>query len=183
METDGYQTIASEIKYRGAIIDVKQDVIVLPNGKRAMREIVLRGRAAAVLPVDGDGNVVLVRQYRHSVGKVVYEIPAGMMEDGEDDPRECAARELKEETGYAAGRLEFMMTMHAAIGFCTEAVHIYEAGCLTAGETDPDDEEFIETAKFSVAEAIEMIRGGEITDGKTIAALLMHAHENKILID
>ena len=168
-----YETMESAIVYEGAIVDVKRDRIALPNGGTALREIVLRGEAAAILPVDSDGRVVLVRQYRHAVGKIVTEIPAGMLDAGED-PRECAIRELREETGLTASRVDPLFKMNSAIGFCSEAIYIYEARGLTSGETDPDDEEFIEVVKLPLDEAVGMIFAGEITDGKTIAALLAY---------
>lgn len=169
-----YETVESKITYNGAIIDVKQDLIRLPNGKNAKREIVLRGEAAGVLPVLEDGSVVLIKQYRHSVEGFVLEIPAGMLDSKNEEPRSCAIRELEEETGYKAEKIEPLFKMHSSIGFCTEAIYIYLASGLTKGETDFDDEEFIETVKIPLNEAIEKIHSGEITDSKTIAALFAH---------
>ena len=170
-----YEVTDSEITYRGKIVDVIVDTIVLPNGRTARREIVLRGEAAAVLPVDGDDKVYLARQYRHSLGQMTLEIPAGMVETNES-PEECARRELTEETGLMAGRIIFMMKLHGAIGFSDEAIHIYAAEDLQKGDTDFDDEEFITVETYPLNEAIELIRTGAITDGKTIAALYAYAY-------
>ena len=175
-----YETIESKITYQGYIVDIKQDLIMLPDGNTAGREIVIRGEAAAVLPVLDNGDVILIRQYRHSVEKTVIEIPAGMMDDGDLNPMECALRELKEETGYTAGHINLLMKMHTTIGFCTEAIYIYEAGGLTKGETDFDDEEFIEIIKMPLDEAIGMIYSGGITDSKAIAALLATSHRRAL---
>jgi len=170
-----YEVTDSEITYRGKIVDVIVDTIVLPNGRTARREIVLRGEAAAVLPVDSGGNVYLARQYRHSLGQMTLEIPAGMVETNES-PEECARRELTEETGLMAGRIIFMMKLHGAIGFSDEAIHIYAAEDLQKGDTDFDDEEFITVETYPLNEAIELIRTGAITDGKTSAALYAYAY-------
>ena len=175
---DPYETLDSVITHRGAIVDVKLDTITLPDGKRAKRETVLRGEAAAVLPVDSDGNAVLVKQYRHSVGKTVIEIPAGVVDSNDADPKHCALRELREETGYSAGGINHITSMHTAIGFCNEVVHIYEAWDLTPGETDFDEGEFIEIVKIPVDDAVAMIFTGEITDSKTIAALLAYGRRD-----
>ena len=166
-----YEIIASEITHRGEIVDVKSDTVVLPNGKKTRREIVLRVNASAVLPVDESGCVYLVRQYRHALEQMTLEIPAGVMDAGETDPRACAIRELKEETGFTAEKVEFMMKMHGAIGFCNEALFIYFAEGLVQGETHFDEEEFITVEKYFLDDAISLIASGEITDGKTMAAL------------
>ena len=169
-----YEVIKSETTYRGKIVDVTVDIISLPDGRRAEREIVRRGAASAVLPVDADGNVYLVRQYRHSMAKLCLEAPAGVMDPGETDPEACARRELTEETGFAAGRLIKLTDMVSAIGFSDEILHIYAAEDLIAGETDFDDEEFITVEKYPLNDAIDMIHSGEIFDSKTIAALLLY---------
>ena len=170
-----YEVIDSEITYRGKIVDVKMDTIVLPNGRKARREIVLRGEAAAVLPVDENGNVYLVRQYRHALKQMTLEVPAGMI-NADETPAACAGRELTEETGLTAGRIVFMMKLHGAIGFSDETIHIYAAEDLLKGDTDFDDEEFITVESYPLDDAIGMIRSGAITDGKTIAALYAYAY-------
>ena len=174
-----YETIKSSITYRGQIVDVKQDIIALPNGNSACREVVIRGPAAAILPVDDNGNVILVRQYRHPITKMSLEIPAGVLDEGESDPKSCAIRELEEETGLKAGSVNFLMKIHTTIGFCTEEIYIYLARGLTEGQTCYDDEEFIEIEKYTLHEAVSKIFSGEITDSKTIAALLAYISHTK----
>ena len=175
-----YEVIESELTHKGLISDVRVDTITLPDGKRASRETVVRGSAAAVLPVDDNGDLILIKQYRHSIKGFAIEIPAGMTDASDESPLMCAARELKEETGYTANKIEFLFKMHSAIGFSNEVVYVYEATGLTAGETDFDEGEFIETYKVTSDEAVRMISTGEITDSKTIAAVL--AHRVKLIV-
>ena len=118
--------VKSEEVFKGKIIDVYHDTISLPDGRTALREIIKRGSAAAIVPVDSDGNIILVKQYRHPVGDCVLEIPAGMIEDGED-PLVCAKRELQEETSFKTDDLKFLTKMYSAIGFCDEQIYIYLA--------------------------------------------------------
>ena len=167
-----YEIIESKITYRGKIIDVKQDTITLPDGRQAMREIILKGDAAAIIPIDSDNNVIFVKQYRHAIEQMSIEIPAGVLDDGESDPRACAIRELEEETGLKAGHVEFLMKMHPGIGCLDETIYIYAARELSAGQTNYDADEFIEIVKYPLQKAIEMVFSGEITDSKSIAALL-----------
>ena len=138
-----YELKNSRTEFEGHICSVKIDEIVLPNGKTAKREIVVRGNAAAVVPVDNDGKIILIRQYRHATGKEVLEIPAGMLEDNED-PELCAVRELEEETAYKAGKITKICSMYASIGFCTEILYLYIAEDLSEGKLNLDPEEFIE---------------------------------------
>ncbi|MBS5793852.1 MAG: NUDIX hydrolase [Lachnospirales bacterium] len=166
-----YEIINSQVAFNGKIIDVKVDTISLPDGKTTKREVVVRGDATAIVPIDEKGNVILVEQYRHPVGDMVLEVPAGMLEDGED-PKDCAIRELEEETSFIANELIHMTTMYPTVGFCTEKLHIYLAKNLQQGNFNFDDDEFIEVKKIPLEEAINMIYTGEIIDSKTIVGLL-----------
>lgn len=166
-----YETINSQVAFNGKIIDVKVDTISLPDGKTAKREVVVRGDATAIVPIDEKGNVILVEQYRHPVGDMVLEIPAGMLEEGED-PKACAIRELEEETSFIANELTYITTMYPTVGFCTEKLHIYLAKNLQQGNFNFDDDEFIEVKKVPLEEAINMIYTGKIIDSKTIVGLL-----------
>ena len=166
-----YETINSQVAFNGKIIDVKVDTISLPDGKTAKREVVLRGDATAIVPIDEKGNVILVEQYRHPVGDMVLEIPAGMLEEGED-PKACAIRELEEETSFITNELTYITTMYPTVGFCTEKLHIYLAKNLQQGNFNFDDDEFIEVKKVPLEEAINMIYTGKIIDSKTIVGLL-----------
>ena len=166
-----YETIESKNVFNGKIINVNVDTISLPDGNVAKREVVIRGDATAVVPIDENGNVILVEQYRHPAGDMVLEIPAGMLEEGED-PKICAIRELEEETSLIAKDLIHITTMYPTVGFCTEKLHIYLAKNLSQGSFNFDADEFIEVKKLPLEEAINMIYSGKIIDAKTIIGLL-----------
>lgn len=166
-----YEIIKTEKIFEGKLFDINKDEITLPDGKTTLRETVLRGDATAIVPIDNDGNVILVKQYRHAALKEILEIPAGMLEDGED-PMECAKRELEEETSFKADKLIHLTTMYPAVGICTEKIHIYLAKDLKKGQFNFDPDEFITVEKYSLDDAIELIYTGEIIDSKTIVGLL-----------
>ena len=127
-----------------------------------------------VLPVDEDGNLILVSQYRNAVDDITLEVPAGCMDEGED-PGQCAVRELEEETGYIAQELQFVTKTYLAIGTSNEQTYIYIATDLKKGIRQPDPEEFIRIRRIPLAEAMTMIQAGEIVDSKTIIAILAYA--------
>ena len=162
----------SEI-YKGAILDVQKWTVTLANGNEASREIVLHRGASAIVPVDKDGNVYLVRQYRTPFDKIMLEIPAGKLDYWGEDRFECAKRELREETGFSANKWTHLMDMATTPGFCSELISLYLAEELTMGETDFDDDEFLDLVKMPLKDACSMIARGEISDGKTALAILM----------
>lgn len=165
-----YETLKREHKYKGRIIEMVVDTIALPNGKTTEREIVLRGNAAAMVPIDENGNITLVEQYRCGAGKLMLEIPAGMVDKGED-MKMCAYRELAEECGLAAKYMTKLLDMHVSVGFCTEVITIFLAQGFTKCEQNFDDDEFIELFTFSTEDVVSMIMRGEITDSKTVAGV------------
>ncbi len=166
-----YNVLESKEVYKGRVFTIEKDIISMPDGSRAERETVRHGGAAAMIPIDEKGNIIFVRQYRHSAGRITLEIPAGTLEKGED-PLDCAVRELEEETSYKAEKMTFLFKMYSAIGFCSEILYIYVAENLSQGHFNMDDDEFITLERHSVDEAINMIFKGEICDGKTIGAVL-----------
>lgn len=166
-----YEILNSKIVFEGKVLSVKNDEIYLPNEKTTFREVVLRGDAAAVVPIDEEGNVILVKQYRHPAKKEILEIPAGMIDEGEE-PKICAIRELEEETSFKTDDLIHLTTIYPAIGFCTEKIYIYLAQNLKKGQFNFDEDEFITVKKYPLEEAIELIYKGEIIDSKTIVGLL-----------
>lgn len=164
--------------YNGRIIDLKIENHRLPDGREAAFEIVRHPGGAAVLPVLDDGRLVLIRQYRAPVGRVVLEIPAGKL-DGGEPPEQCAARELVEEVGYRAGRLEKLGEMLTAVGFCDERLYLYLGRELVPAEQALEPDEFIETVLMTPQEAFDRIERGEIDDGKTQLALFLYRYRQR----
>ena len=167
--------ISGESVFDGKLLHVRRDTVLLPNGHETVREWVKHPGASAVLPVLEDDSVILVRQYRYPVGRVTLEIPAGKLDVAGEDPLECAKRELKEETGYSAASYEKLFSLATTVGFSDEWIHIYLAEGLTAGEDCPDEDEFINTVRMPLDEAVKKIYDNTIVDGKTVTALLMYA--------
>ncbi len=156
-----------KLLYRGRVVTLEvRDV----DGR--IREVVRHPGSVSLLPVDGD-RVFLIRQYRYPLDDYIWEIPAGTLEEGES-PEECAARELEEETGLKAGRLERMFEAYLVPGYGTEKMHFFLATDLTRGEMHPEPSERIEVHELSIDRAIDMIKSNEISDVKTVAALLWY---------
>ncbi len=164
--------VSTKTVYEGPIFNIVKDEIMLPNGKVANRDVLEHYGAAAVLPIDKDGKLILVKQYRHPVKKDVIEIPAGKLEKGED-PKECAIRELEEEIGFKSD-VEFMFKTDIAVGYSSEIIYIYIARDLEKSAQNLDEDEFLEIEKYSLDETLEMIKDGTITDSKTIATVLFY---------
>lgn len=166
-----YEVLESKVTHEGKIVKITVDKLRMPDGSEAYRETVIRGKnAAATLAVDNDGNLIFVRQYRHAFGEMLLEIPAGVLEDGEE-PEEGVLRELEEETGKKAETLEFLCEMYPTVGYCTEKIQLFIATDLAEGQQKLDADEFVEIEKYTPEEAVDMIYKGEIKDGKTIAAV------------
>lgn len=168
-----YEIKKSEIAYEGKILRVFRDEIMMPDGNTAVREIIEKNNASAIVPVDDDGNIIFVRQYRHPAKDLVLEIPAGTFEPHED-PRGCALRELEEEIGYKAGSLTFINWTYCSVGVCTEKIYLYIAENLEKGEQHLDPDEFIDIEKYSLKEAIDMVFDGTIKDSKTVMGILAY---------
>jgi ADP-ribose pyrophosphatase len=164
--------LASERMYEGRILNLRVDEIRTPTGVEALREIVENGGAVAMVALDDQQRVLLVKQYRHAVRSLVIEIPAGKL-DGDEDPLEGAQRELREETGYVARRFERLGSFYPAPAWSTEYVYLYLATDLMPGLPDLEADEAIELLHVPIAEAISMIHSGLIIDGKSMAALLL----------
>lgn len=164
------KTIESKSIYQGKIITVTLDEVVCPNGKQAKREIVRHPGGVAIVPIDENGNVYMIEQYRIPYDEIILEIPAGKLEKGED-PDEAAVRELREETGLSAEKLVSLGNFYPTVGFCDENLRMYLATDLKMGEDDPDEDEFVILRKIHIDKLIEMIMNNRVKDGKTIAAL------------
>ncbi len=166
------RVLASHRIYEGRIVNLRVDDVRTPGGLETQREIVEHRGAVALVAIDDSQRVLLVRQYRHAVSRVTTEIPAGTLEPGED-PATCAARELAEETGYSAARLERLGGICPSPGFCTEYIHLFVATGLTRGSARPEADEQIAVQAVPWAEALRQVRAGEIDDAKSVSALLL----------
>lgn len=164
------KTLASREVYRGRIIRVREDTVLLPNGKEGRREVVEHPGGVGILALDGD-DVLLVRQYRYAFSRVLTEIPAGKREPGEE-PSVTARRELKEEIGAEAEKWTELGALIASPGCYGETLYLYLAQELTFGATHPDEDEFLDMLRMPFDEAVERCMRGELTDAKTVAALL-----------
>ena len=164
--------LSGEVVFRGRVVGVRVDAAALPNGRTARREVVEHQPSVVIVPIDSNGDLVLVRQFRYPVGETLLEAPAGNVEEGEE-PKDCAQRELQEEIGYRAESLERLGAFWMSPGFCTEMMYAFVARGLSPSALDPDDDENIEVVRRPLSEARAMIERGEIRDAKTIAALLM----------
>lgn len=169
------KTLTSRLVYDGGLLKVYYDTVELVNGATSWREVIRHPGAVVMVPVDDEGNVYLVRQFRYPYGKVVLEVPAGKLEYGEEH-FSAAQRELEEEIGAKAERWTPMGEMLPTPGFCDELQHVYLARGLTFGACHPDDDEFLEPVRMPMAEAVEMAVDGRLEDSKTVAAILRAYH-------
>lgn len=161
--------ISRESIYKGAILDLDIDHVLFPSGSEKIREVVKHKSAVTILPVHSDGRISLVRQYRHAVDEDLYEIPAGLIEPGED-PAETAVRELQEEIGYKPGKMKKVFEFYTSPGYSTERIIFYYATDLHPSKLAEDDDEYIKVHDFTLEEIKGMIDSGAIKDGKTIMA-------------
>lgn len=165
------KTLDRTIIYEGKIFTVARDNVELEDGKRSVRELVLHTGGAGILPIDEDGNVTLVKQYRSGAACQMLEMCAGKTEKGED-PRECAIRELKEELGITAENIISLGTLVPTPAYDSEVISIYLATGITRGERQLDAGEFADVVEMPFERALELVMSGEITDAKTQVALL-----------
>ncbi len=170
--TEHYQVISQETALSGRIIEARIDTLLTPGGRRVVREVIHHPGAVAIIPIDSDDNVLLVRQYRYAVGLELLEIPAGVIEEGES-PDHTAQRELREETGYASRNLRALGGIYSSPGFCDEILYIYLARDLVESGLPGDDDEDITLERVPMTEVERLIRLGEIQDAKSVAGLLM----------
>lgn len=168
------KTLSSDIRFSGRILNTRLDTVRLPDGSTATREIIEHSGGVGILALTDDGQVVLVRQYRHPYSEIIYEIPAGKLEKGED-PLSCGKRELAEETGYSAGEWINLGQIYPSPGYCSEIIYIFLAAKLKKGIVHPDRDEFIEHELIPFDRAIEWIKNGQLKDAKTQISLLKAA--------
>jgi ADP-ribose pyrophosphatase len=167
-----FELLKSEITYRGRVLDVRQDQVRLPDGQQVSLDVVLHSGAVTLVPVDTDGQVWFVRQYRYAIEDDLLELPAGTLEEGEA-PVSSAQREIREEIGMAAGHLEEIGTFFLAPGYSTEFMHVYLAKDLYPDPLEGDLDEFLSVEKIPIPEVYARVAAGEIRDAKSLAALFL----------
>lgn len=171
--------VSSKKEFEGKIIKVEQWTVRLPDGRLANREIVKHNGAAAVVPLDKNNMVTLVQQHRVAIDRMTLEVPAGKLDAIDEDPFECAQRELEEETGLVAAKWQKLAHVVTTPGFCTERIAIYLATELTQTAAHADEDEFLNLVKMPLQEAIMMVESGQIEDAKTCLALLLAQQHTK----
>lgn len=171
--------LSSRRAYAGRVINVDIDTVEFPNGTTGELEMVRHPGASAVIPFVSDPHgddpqILLIRQFRHAADSFIYEIPAGKL-DGNEPPVECARRELREETGCSAGKLEHLYTFYTTPGFTDEKIHVFMASGLTRGEVAHEKDEFMTVETVTLSRALELVNTGDLVDAKTALALLFVA--------
>ena len=166
------EKISSQEVFKGKVVELYFDNVRLPNNKIATREKVLHPGAVAVVPVNKNNEILLVKQYRYPIDKVLIEIPAGKL-DSSEPPLECAERELEEEVGAVDGKFTHLTTIYTSPGFCNEKMDIYLVQDFKEKGSNPDDDEFLNIIKIHFDECMRMINSGEISDAKSIIGILM----------
>ena len=165
-----------QLKYQGAILKIYEDT-VLANGHEAHWDFIHHDGAAAVLPVTAEGKILMVRQYRNALDLYTLEIPAGKLDDPQEPKIECAYRELEEETGFKTENMEYLISVNTTVAFCDEAIDIFVARNLIPSRQHLDEDEVIDVEAWDLKDLEERIYKGEITDGKTIAAIMAYARK------
>lgn len=167
-----FELLKSETLLKGRAFAIRRDWLKTPDGRETKYDIIEHGGSVVIIPLDADGNLLFVRQYRHAAGCDLLELPAGTLDEGEE-PLVCAAREIREETGFAAGKLERIGEFYLAPGYSTEFMVVFIATELTYDPLKADEDEFLSVEKIPLAEAIKMAERGEMPDAKSLAALLL----------
>ncbi|MBO8462873.1 MAG: NUDIX hydrolase [Firmicutes bacterium] len=168
-----YKKIKQDLVYKGNIIEVYKETVELPNEKQVHWDFVKHKGASAVIAIDEDDKIIMVRQYRNAIDRMSLEIPAGGIQIGED-PKVTALRELEEETGYQAKEIEHLMDVLTAVGFTNETLYLYVTKGLIKTEQHLDEDEFVTIERYGLEELIAMIMNGTIQDAKTIAGIFAY---------
>lgn len=167
-----FKTLQRETIFTGRVFNLEHVQMQLPNGEIRSYDLVNHKAAVTIVPIDEVGNILFVRQYRVGPDQELLELPAGVLNEGED-PGETAAREVREEIGMAAGNMKFLGSFFMSPGYSSEYMHIFLATELYSAPLEQDDDEFLQLETIPASKALQMARSGEIQDGKTLAALLM----------
>ena len=172
------QPVESRRLYEGTILNLREDTLRLPSGRRAPYLVVEHPGAVVILAIDGEGRVLLVRQYRHPTGRSLLELPAGTRDPGEQ-PLACAERELREETGFRPGRLERMGGFYSAPGYCTEYLEAYLATDLEPAPLESGDEEGLQVEALPLEQLLVLAAEGRLEDAKSLATLLLYLQRRR----
>jgi ADP-ribose pyrophosphatase len=167
-----FELIRSETLLQGRAFKIRRDYLKTPDGRETRLEIIEHGGSVVLIPIDAEGNLLFVRQYRHAAGKDLLELPAGTRDDDESF-EECAAREIREETGMEAGILQKVGEFYLAPGYSSEFMVVFLARGLKANPLDADYDEFLQVEKIPLKQAIQMAERGDVPDAKSLAALLL----------
>jgi ADP-ribose pyrophosphatase len=167
-----FELLRTETLLKGRAFAIRRDTLKAPDGRETKFDIIEHGGSVVIVPLDADGNLLFVRQYRHAAGQDLLELPAGTLDEGEE-PAACAAREIREETGFAAGKMEKLGEFYLAPGYSTEFMVVYLATELTHDPLEADADEFLSLERIPVQQAFEMAERGEMPDAKSLAALLL----------
>lgn len=166
------ETMSTERIYNGRVLNLRIDTVELPDMKYGKREIIEHNGGVAIIALDEQKNILMVKQFRKAIEDVLLELPAGKLE-AKEDPLECAKRELEEETGYKTENIELITSFYTSPGFSNEKLYIYLAKDLKKGTVNLDEGEFLESYKYKAQEVYKMIEENKIEDGKTILGLMM----------
>ena len=177
MASEEYRRIGRHLIAKGSILDYYQDDIELPDGSVSKWDLIDHKGAAAALPVLPDGRILMVRQYRNALDRYALEIPAGGLKNKNERRRTAAKRELEEETGYRAGKMELLLKINTTVAFCNERIDIYLATDLVPGKQHLDPDEFLHVEAHPLDRLVDMIYRGKLMDSKTVSAIL--AYRNK----
>lgn len=169
-----FERLDRTLIHKGAIIDYYQDTVKVPNGNIVKWDFIGHKGAAAVVAVNAEGKLLMVRQYRNALDRETLEIPAGGLNGVGEPTKEAAARELEEETGYVAGKLELLLTLRTTVAFCNEKIDVYLATDLKPGSQHLDENEFLNVESRDLDELVQMILDCKIQDGKTVSAILAY---------
>lgn len=170
------KTVSQDIRFHGHIINLRVDDALLPNGNHATREVVEHPGGVCVAALTDQNELLFVRQFRYPYGEVLLELPAGKLDRGGENPLEAGKRELREETGATAAEYHSLGTLYPSPGYCDEIIHLYLAKGLTFGDSEPDEDEFLECERIPLDRALDMVLKNEITDAKTQVAILKVDH-------
>lgn len=169
-----FKIMGKNLEHHGHIVDFYSYDMKIPNGNEVQWDIIEHKGAAAILPVDKEGKIIMVRQYRGAIDDLLLEIPAGGRDSADEDFKICAARELEEEIGYRSDEICHLVDYHSAAAYTSEKIAIYYTEKLIPSHQNLDENEFVQIERYTLDELVQMIADGEITDGKSVAAIMAY---------